>query len=66
MCGIAEVVSLDGREACEARPLLAMTSRMVHRGTDDDGYLSIDKGGNMRTFMGGDRHLGLPAMANCW
>lgn len=43
MCGIAGLVSLDGR-ALDPRALRAMADAMGHRGPDDSGFLAANSG----------------------
>ncbi len=49
MCGIAGVVSLDGRQAVDPRAVAAMTATLTHRGPDAAGqYVTPEVGLGMR------------------
>lgn len=42
MCGIAGIINISGERECLAEPIERMTTRMKHRGPNDEGYLLAD------------------------
>ena len=53
MCGITGIINFNNDETIQSVHLHQMTSRIKHRGPDDEGYLFITKNGCM-VFSGDD------------
>jgi asparagine synthase (glutamine-hydrolysing) len=52
MCGVAGIVSVDGRPRASAAVLAAMSRRLSHRGPDDAGHVLLGPGdGDARSFL---------------
>lgn len=54
MCGIAGIMNLRGVETEQIRSVYRMANRMIHRGPDDEGFVTVHGNGLCRSFFGDD------------
>lgn len=61
MCGIAGILNFNGVETRQAEALHRMANQMIHRGPDDEGYLLVNRNGQVKTYKGEDTRTDDPA-----
>lgn len=65
MCGITGIIALDAKARIDVQLLQSMTSRIKHRGPDDEGYLLAGMGsGSITPYFGEDTIPELKASFN--